>query len=105
MNKKPLYLNLYHGRKEPAQRLKDWGSDGPAIKIADFGFTYTTLWFVPWNDGKPTDRVELDDFIHEGMVHYDGVYYGDFCVDRHAYEGYPVEDWDTAKAVLPASAT
>lgn len=69
----PLYLSLFHGRLDPDQPMDDWGTEGPTFGPLDaVQSTYGTL------------RLAFEDHeVHlplvDGLVHYDGVLYGDTC--------------------------
>lgn len=69
----PLYLSLFHGRLDPDQTMDDWGTQGPTFGPLDaVQTTYGTL------------RLAFEDReVHlplvDGLVHYDGVLYGDTC--------------------------
>ncbi len=69
-----LYLNLYHGRTDPNKDMDgEWGTNGPIIGPIQLSHTYGLI--------KIHDK-DWDEFSHlnmyEGMVFFDGVYYGDF---------------------------
>lgn len=75
--KEALYLRLYHGRKHPNQSLDDWGAMGPLLgPFAWFHGTYLSNFTVGLDGGR--EPWHLRDSIVEDMIHYDGVYYGDF---------------------------
>lgn len=69
----PLYLSLFHGRLDPDESMNDWGTEGPTFGPLDaVQSTYGTL------------RLAFEDReVHlplvDGLVHYDGVLYGDTC--------------------------
>lgn len=68
------YLKLYHGRKDPAEQMDDWGEDGPYI-----GPFSAVTW--TYNDLKlhtPDDFEHLSNKINDDMIHHNGVWYGDF---------------------------
>jgi hypothetical protein len=77
-----LYLNLYHGRTDPNKDMDgEWGTNGPIIGPIQFSWTYGSM--------KIHDK-NWDDFSfiteREGMVFFDGVYYGDFEIMIEATE-------------------
>ena len=71
-----LYLQLYHGRKDPAEQMDDWGFTGPAFgpltcvvqtyctTLRLHGDVHQELWFEHCDD----------------MVFWDGAYYGDMSI-------------------------
>ena len=70
-----LYLHLYHGRKDPAEDLDDWGSEGPTFgPYASIQITYGAHIKMHEADG-------FDDLRWcEDLVYYDGIYYGDLSI-------------------------
>ncbi|AOH85601.1 hypothetical protein AWL63_18330 [Sphingomonas panacis] len=96
-----LYLRLYHGRRDPAEQLEDWGSEGPII--GPLAFVQTTYMcdvkfaaapevmdrFFPtvmagWRErGLSNADGPLCDWqfsVTSDLIDYDGVYYGDWTV-------------------------
>jgi len=81
-----LSLNLFHGRATPDEELDDWGSDGPVL--GPFSFIQVTYgshiklgFLLPDGSEPPPEQDWLPDLcIDEGVVFYDGVYYGDFTI-------------------------
>jgi hypothetical protein len=71
-----LYIRLFHGRTDPHQDMDDWGSDGPIFGPYEYEHT-TYAWDIKL--GKPGGNCD-ELYVHEGMVYYDGVYYGDWTV-------------------------
>lgn len=69
----PLYLQLFHGRLDPAEVMTDWGTVGPTFGPLEAVTTTYGGLFLDTAEG----RVELP-FV-EGLVCYDGVFYGDTC--------------------------
>jgi hypothetical protein len=73
-NTPKLYISLFHGRKYPKQDMEGWGDMGPIIGPVDISWTY----------GCPKIHKDWDDWEHlpmskdRDMVHFAGVYYGDF---------------------------
>jgi len=86
-----VYLHLYHGRDTVAEDMEDWGYDGPMLRA----------WMVVINTDeklpectpdntlakancvqlvKADGTVEEIPFV-EGMLCFEGKYYGDFSVD------------------------
>lgn len=74
-----MYIEMFHGRKDPDQRMDDWGELGPI-----FGpFSYVHITYA--SDIKFPDDNYLN--IHDGLVFYDGMYYGDFnLIDNNEFE-------------------
>lgn len=72
-----LYLQLYHGRDDPAREMQDWGFDGPTFgplnKVVQ---TYTSTIRLHGHDGNE----ELWLGGHGDMIVWDGAYYGDLCI-------------------------
>ena len=75
-SKKYLYINLIHGRKDPNQRLSNWGFDGPTLgPYTDILCTYCTdLRLI-----KINGEVDILD-VYDNLVFYDKNYYGDWCI-------------------------
>lgn len=72
-------LRLFHGRVSGAERGEDWGVDGPVLgPLVSVSFTYGGVR-LELPDG---DCVELAQ--RDGLVHYDGVAYGDACVSEES---------------------
>ena len=100
-----LAIKLFHGRQRPDEELRDWGADGPLLRIEYIHVVYfatfqvgTTdneeVWLEPWTHGKH-DGVLVDD-----LIHYDGMFYGDWnvlSVPESRVDG----DFDPRKAVFP----
>ena len=106
----PVYLRLFHGRADPEAQMDDWGSEGPTLGpmafvqttyLADVKITMERGAFreafpevaADWDargvsNGAGYDRgdgsgilwVDHQLELLEGMVHYRGVYYGDWSV-------------------------
>jgi hypothetical protein len=70
----PVYLSLFHGRKNPNEQLDGWGEQGPIIGPIEVSFTYGNI--------KLHHGTNWDDWEHmhhyEDMIFLDGIYYGDF---------------------------
>lgn len=85
-----IYLALFHGRKRPNAQLSDWGFNGPLIgPLKDCHTTYAAhikLSFIKPEDSRkygfnPENMIDLN--IIDGMVVFDGKYYGDWRVFCH----------------------
>jgi len=95
-----LYLRLFHGRKDPAQEMDDWGADGPIF--GPYRFVHTTYGA---HVTCGLDNGELHDlYTVEDMIFYDEVYYGDWSVftEDSLEEGqFATQPYDSLKAQLP----
>lgn len=72
-----LYLHLFHGRDDPQQDMDGWGFDGPCFgPLAWFHLTY-----AEHQRGCGLDMsTEIELEIVEGMVKFEGKYYGDWSL-------------------------
>lgn len=68
-----VYIDFFHGRKDPGEELGDWGEEGPVLGPFDYAHL-TYCQEINLND----DGASLK--IVDGMVYYGGMYYGDFSV-------------------------
>ena len=95
-----LYIRLFHGRTDPNQDMDEWGSDGPVL--GPYQFVHTTYTsFIKF--GKSNGYCD-EMFLHEDMLYYDGVYYGDwsiFSVKIFKESQFQVSDFEQYKAKLP----
>lgn len=98
-----LYLRLFHGRKDPAQEMNDWGADGPIF--GPYRFVHTTYGA---HVTLGLDNGELHDlYTVEDMIFYDNMYYGDWSVftEDSLKEGQcSTQPYDSFKAELPKKA-
>ena len=71
-----VYLELFHGRQDPKADMDDWGEPGPMFGPYDgIHTTYAEdIKLVIAGDGY--GRL----FIADGLVYYNGLYYGDWSV-------------------------
>ena len=95
-----LYIRLFHGRTNPNQDMDDWGCDGPVLGPYDFVHT-TYINFVRLGK-KDGNCDELH--VHEDMLYYDNVYYGDWSVfaDETLEKGeFTTTPFEQSKANLP----
>lgn len=98
-----IFLDLYHGRTDPNQDMDDWGSCGPIFEV-EGGVTGT--YGADLKFCLPRFRGSGILAVHDGLVFYDGVWYGDWCVyhevgettDRTAAR---LQEFDQAKADVP----
>lgn len=100
-----VYLELFHGRADPAQDMADWGDVGPVF--GPFEGVHTTyaedIKLVIAGDNCGTLKV-VDD-----LVYYAGMYYGDWAV-MGADQLTPallarLQAFDQTQAVPPVTAT
>jgi len=100
-----VYLELFHGRADPAQDMVDWGDAGPVF--GPFEGVHTTyaadIKLVIAGDNCGTLKI-VDD-----LVYYSGVYYGDWAVmgaDQLTTALLArLQTFDQAHAVPPVTAT
>jgi hypothetical protein len=93
-----LYLHLYHGRTDPAEKLEDWGSAGPTFgPYESIQITYCSHIKMHAPDG-------FDDISwHEDLVFYDGVYYGDLSISSDPLS--PATPYEEEKSKPPQKET
>ena len=77
LTKGRLYLRLYHGRTDPNQQLEDWGFNGPTFGPLN-SVVVTYLSTIRIHSQRHHDALWLD--TSDGMVLWQGNYYGDFEV-------------------------
>lgn len=70
---KGVYIELFHGRSPANAKLHDWGSVGPIF--GPFEYFHTT-YACEIKFGEEEYVLSIKD----GMVFYDGVWYGDWSV-------------------------
>lgn len=73
-----VFVQLFHGRKDPTEDLDDWGEQGPVFFVDWFHVTYGTHVRM---GNKENDDMELR-FVKD-LIYYDGMYYGDMSVFGH----------------------
>ncbi|KKN73514.1 hypothetical protein LCGC14_0399560 [marine sediment metagenome] len=74
-----VYIHLFHGRKDPAEQLEDWGEDGPVL--GPFRWVHTTYACdIKLGSLEPRDDAVGSLYIVEYLVYYAGVWYGDWLV-------------------------
>jgi len=94
-----IYIRLFHERTDPNQDMDDWGTDGPAF--GPYLFAHTT-YARDIKLGRPDGNCD-ELFVHEDMVFYDGVYYGDwtvFCLETLERGKYMLTDYEKSKAEI-----
>jgi len=98
---KMLYVRLFHGRTDPNQDMDKWGSHGPVF--GPYEFIHSAYAFsLELGNHDTCDEL----FYHDGMVYYDGIYYGNWCVfdERTFKDGrYQRTVFEPSKANLPKS--
>lgn len=104
-----VYLELFHGRKDPFVDLDDWGEKGPVV--GPFRYLHTTYA----SDLKYELYLSCDDkrcegciSVFEDMVYYDGMFYGDWSIFAedvldHVDLRKRLTHFDPVKAEIPAS--
>lgn len=71
-----LYVQLFHGRKEPSEQLDDWGATGPTFGPYNvISTTYAAEIKMSRIDGS----LDILRFCGD-LVYYAGMYYGDWAV-------------------------
>jgi hypothetical protein len=72
-----LYLHLYHGRKDPAEEMQNWGFDGPTFgPLCNVGMTYFES--IRYCRSKMDDDFGLT--VRNDLIAWDGSWYGQFTV-------------------------
>ncbi len=69
-------LYLSHGRKNPSDRLDEWGEEGPQLIIHGMHITYGCTYTVSPIIGNHNTLLT----VREGCIYYDGMWYGDWGV-------------------------
>lgn len=83
-----IYVELFHGRDDPAEDMEDWGFQGPVLgPFKAVHMTYFSM--IRLQHGE--DWVLLP--IKDDMIEYRGKFYGDWCI-------YPGEVSDLRKGYL-----
>lgn len=75
------FLKLFHGRASPDEQLTCWGEDGPIFGPYPY-FHHTYLVDIKFDEEECHELV-----IVEGLVFYDGMYYGDWSIFDGPPEG------------------
>ena len=70
-----LYIDLFHGRKDPNENPEDWGFEGPVLGPFD-AVQITYMGRVQLKVG------EVWYFLPDenGLIKYNGVWYGDWVI-------------------------
>jgi hypothetical protein len=104
---KQVAIQLFHGRKDPAEDLETWGSQGPVFLVEHVHVTYRCDIKL----GIPEPAGDGDLRFHEDLVFYDGTYYGDWSVfppslvESDGALARRVQTYDKHKAELPKEST
>jgi hypothetical protein len=96
----PLRFRLFHGRVDPLQQMDDWGTDGPVFPA---NFVHTTYGRHIRLGGPQHGESHLELYVNkDGLVFYDGVWYGDWTVYTPDVEpDLPLSLCDQSKAEIP----
>ncbi len=71
-----VYIQLFHGRKDPDASMDDWGEDGPTLGPFEYvQMTYFQTVRLGLPDGGDGWLKKVDD-----MIYYNGMYYGDIDI-------------------------
>jgi hypothetical protein len=71
-----LYLQLYHGRKDPAEQMDDWGFTGPTF--GPLAYVVQTYFSTLRLHGDADQELWLEQF--DDMIVWNGAYYGDISI-------------------------
>jgi len=72
-----LYIELFHGRETPDQKLDNWGEQGPIF--GPYRYVHTT-YSSDIKMGRPDGDDDDELVIVEDLVYYDKKWYGDWSV-------------------------
>lgn len=76
-----MFLELFHGRRDPAADLEDWGDQGPIFECVQVHVTYlNTVRLVDVKGPEGVIFTEQWLEAYEDMIYYDDVFYGDFNI-------------------------
>ncbi|AQT68720.1 hypothetical protein STSP2_01892 [Anaerohalosphaera lusitana] len=88
-----VFIKMFHGRKDPAQQMDDWGLDGPVLgPYQNIHVTYTSYIKLIDENGN-CDMLR----IIEDMIYYAGCYYGDWIISGNPKQN-NIEKIDPSKA-------
>ena len=97
-----LYCALFHGRKDPHDPPDDWGTEGPVL--GSFTYCHATYGQIRClgytNTAGHSKEWEIADSTVNGLVYYDGVFYGDMSIVVDT-ELENVSIFNRSKATLP----
>ena len=92
-----IYIELFHGRKDPDETLDGWGFSGPILGPYPF-------FHITYKDHvRCGDDMELT--YHGDMIEFGGAYYGDVSVigevegDRAAWAGFLARHRETQRVL------
>lgn len=72
-----VYLELFHGRRDPDEDMDDWGFQGPIIGPLKYvHITYQSNLKIASDEDEDRDII----FFHDDMIYYDGAWYGDWSI-------------------------
>jgi len=74
-----IYVRLFHGRKDPEEDLDGWGADGPVLGPFEW-YHSTYLHHIRVGCWPPLEDIEWEITAVDGLVYYDGMFYGDVSV-------------------------
>lgn len=95
----PLYLDLFHGRRDPTEHLDDWGKQGPVFGPLDYVHTTYGSHVKMRFTNLPETEAEVDLHTVDDLLFYDGCYYGDWTVyDIPPADPARLQPFDPAKA-------
>jgi hypothetical protein len=98
--KKYFYITLLHGRKTPTEEMDEKGSQGPAFgPYSELYSIYSHSLLFLRQDGQSDEFTAID-----GLLYYDGVYYGDWVVLCELKQGQSIAVFDKNKAIRPKEA-
>jgi hypothetical protein len=82
-----LYLDLYHGRKDPNEDMDGWGFDGPLIgPLEHVHITYMDtfrIFFKAFKVARACGFEDIEDIWMENkgdLIKFQGNYYGDWSI-------------------------
>lgn len=70
-----VFIDLYHGRKDPDEDMKDWGTMGPVFEVDMCNFLYGNKIRLMKDNNIIGFLLVVD-----GLIYYDGVYYGEVSI-------------------------
>lgn len=73
-----IYLYLFHGRKTTTEDVEGWGEEGPTFGPLKYAHTtYANRIHLHGENGEEMGDLHI---VEDGLVYYDGMYYGDWSV-------------------------
>lgn len=92
-----FYVTLLHGRKTPTEQTNEKGLQGPTFgPYQEIHSTYNRelIFLCPCS---PSNRFS----VVEGLIYYDGIYYGDWAVLCKPKKNHPITIFNESKAIHP----